>query len=575
MRVAIFLSLSILLVAAHGYAQGYKPPPPESYEAQALSYALKLRKLRVDPHPMGKRVRKLHVVTLRVFSKRDRWLQFFNIFHWRTKEYIIEQEIVLRPGKMWDPERVKETERRLRDPLFTSLVVSAPVQSPEPGTVDYLVVTRDMWSLRLNSNFEVQSDSATGDSVLSLLLIAPSENNVFGYRKQAALVFDMDLGKYLIGPRYVDKNIAGTRLTLSARASAIFNRKTDKLEGSTSAAVLQYPFWRLSTRWSGGISLSQFNGVVRLFQGLDIYTFENPDTGNTLPYEYRLRQLNIEPSAARAFGHKLIHRVRVGYRFASTRASVLDDFPSTNPRDRDALLPRSERVSAPFLRYSLFTPEYRRYRNINTYDLAEDFQIGPSFQAEASYGSKVLGSENEHVALSSTLQWRADIGGGYAVASAGGYGRVQDGSLIDRRLELSAKVVGPEWFGLARLVGRIGYSGRFHETQNRFFQLGGSSGLRGYEIGAFSGTKRVLGNLELRTRPWRVWFSRVGGVAFWDGGGTADHLGDLRFSNDVGLGLRALLPQLSPLVYRLDMAFPLNGGTAGQPRFFLSFGQVF
>jgi len=589
MRATLLATVVIIVIAAASEARAYTPAPKGSLEDQSLQLALKLRNLRVDPAPTGKRVRKIHVVTLPVFVKRDGWLEFFNVFHWKTKEYIIEREVVMRPGKIWDPERIKETERRLRDPLFTSLVVTAPVVSPVAGTVDYLVVTRDVWSLRLNSNYNLQSDSANG-TVLALLLLAPSENNVFGYRKQAALVFSMDLGKYLIGPTYIDKNLMGTRMRLSATASGIFNRKTDELEGSTSTTILTYPFWSLATKWSGSLSVAHFDGVIRAFQGLDLLRIPSPsappqDPNFGLPFEYRRRQVVAQTSASRSIGRTVIHRFSLGYRLARTRASVLDLFPSRDPRDIDAVLPRSEDVSRPFVAYSMFTPVYKRYRNIQTYDLAEDRRLGPTAEAQIGYGAEILGSDFEHVTLSATTGWVGDIrGDGFLSVGVGGFGRLQDGALIDRQLSMSAKLVLPRWFKLFRVAGRVSYAGRFKESQNRFFQLGGLSGLRGYEIGRFRGLKRVIGNLEARSKSWRVLFTRVGGVVFVDAGGAADRLADIGSNDqfglplwgvDIGFGLRSLFPQLGPQVYRFDLSFPLNGVSAGSPRFIAGFDQVF
>jgi hypothetical protein len=57
---------------------------------------------------------------------------------------------------------------------------------------------------------------------------------------------------------------------------------------------------------------------------------------------------------------------------------------------------------------------------------------------------------------------------------------------------------------------------RYNETNNRFFTVGGDTGLRGYTIADFAGQIRVLNNLELRTFPIRILFARFGGIAFWD-----------------------------------------------------------
>ena len=136
-----------------------------TYERSALATALLRRKLVIEPEPSGRRLRTIHVVNLDVFSKDEGFLRWFNVFHVTTREKVISREVLLRPGDAWDEEIVDETRRRLRDPLFTTLVVLVPVQAPAPhrdsGMVDLLVVTRDIWSLRMNSKFEVQEGILT------------------------------------------------------------------------------------------------------------------------------------------------------------------------------------------------------------------------------------------------------------------------------------------------------------------------------------------------------------------------------------------------------------------------------
>ena len=65
-------------------------------------------------------------------------LQFFNNFHVTTKEFAIRLETVIGAGEVWDQERVEETARRLRDPLWSSVVVVIPVKSSEeaPAAAD-------------------------------------------------------------------------------------------------------------------------------------------------------------------------------------------------------------------------------------------------------------------------------------------------------------------------------------------------------------------------------------------------------------------------------------------------------
>ena len=218
--------MAILAFAAPAAAER---PPPGSYEGRALDRALTELALEVEPSPEGKTLDRIWVFNLDVFGPGDDFLQFFNIFHRTTRWRAIEREVILRPGESWDESKIRETERKLRDPIFTTLVVLVPIKARSPDKVDLLAVTRDVWSLRFNSNFEVQQGSLTE------LTLSISENNLMGWRKQLAVVFDMNQGNYFVGPLYIDKNVAGTRWRLTANGGPLFSRETNELEGSRSA----------------------------------------------------------------------------------------------------------------------------------------------------------------------------------------------------------------------------------------------------------------------------------------------------------------------------------------------------
>ena len=61
------------------------------------------------------------------------------------------------------------------DPLWTTVVVVIPVKSADDGRVDMFVVTRDVWSLRFNTDFSYQ-----GGILFFLTTLLTSD---FGYYK--------------------------------------------------------------------------------------------------------------------------------------------------------------------------------------------------------------------------------------------------------------------------------------------------------------------------------------------------------------------------------------------------------
>ncbi len=130
---------------------------------------------------------------------------------------------------------------------------------------------------------------------------------------------------------------------------------------------------------------------------------------------------------------------------------------------------------------------------------------------------------------------------------------------------------------------RLRLSGIFRDESNRFLVLGGDNGLRGYPVGFLAGDRRAVFQGELRTRSIRLFLgSRWGALAFYDVGGADDINADVSMFHNVGIGIRALGPQLSPEVFRFDLAFPLTPYTAGgaehgvwPPRFIAGYRQAF
>jgi hypothetical protein len=547
-----------------------------SYERTAVTFALKKRDLLIETAPEGKTLESIHVVNLDVLGREVGFLRVFNIFHITTRQHVIRREVLLRPGEMWDQEIVEETQRRIKDPLFTSLVVVVPVQAKADGKVSLLVVTRDIWSLRMNSTFEVQQGKLTA------LRMSVAENNIFGLRKHGAFVFDMGQGSFSLGPQYVDKALAGSRLRLVSRFGALFSRETREFEGTTSSTALSYPLWSLRQKWGAGASISHLDAVVRAFRGTEIELIDNPDTPEVeaVPRVYRLRTLGLENNVVRSFGSEVKQQVTMGHALSVLRPDFLDDFVGTDA-DRVALeqeaFPRSERASALFVRYRLFTPDFVVYRNLNGYDLAEDVRLGPDLAIGTSAALKVIGSEENFYRANIGAAWTIGLlGDGFIRASGGASTRLDDGHFIDNVFSSTGKVATPHIAGAARLVAQANLSVRLRERGNGRFTVGGNSGLRGYQIFEFSGQKRVITNVELRSVPLRLLFARVGVVAFWDMAHAADTLGELKMKHGLGAGLRYLIPQLQPIVFRFDYAIPLQGPSAGFPgRFSAGVAQTF
>ncbi len=554
-------------------------------EREAVDEALADRGLRLDPAPEGKTVGTIHVVNHEVFSKRDSYLQLANYLHRTTRDWIIRREVLQKAGEPYDEALVEETVRNLRDADFSGLVAILPVQSTQPGQVDLLVVTRDVWSLRFNTDYRQEGN------VLVFLTTSLSENNLFGWRKKAAFGFDLLRGNYTFGPSYLDSNVAGTRLTFSVSYRVAYDRATDRKEGSSFGAQVSYPLFSLASRWGASLSGGYSDGVVRRYLQEGLYPVDLRGTPGmeALPYIYKVRRKSAGASLVRSFGRRVIQRVSGGYSFSEVRPRFHESFPSEDPMVRAAfaaqVFPLSERVSSIYAGYSLFTPNYRVYRDYETYDLREDAQLGPAASASVSHAAEWLGSEVEQVGLAASAGWSFDLGDGFQRVAVSWGARIRRGQLVDESRAAGITLASPMLLRAVRLVSELGGSVLLRNTRpDVYLTAGGDTGLRGYGIGELSGQARFLGHIEARSRPLPIWALRLGAVAFYDIGDAAEQLSDLRAYHDVGVGLRLLIPQLNFYVLRVDWAVALRDGpptarghtVAGLPgRFSSGFRQAF
>jgi outer membrane protein assembly factor BamA len=554
-----------------------------SLERASVSRAITARGFVVDPSPWGKVIGAVRVYNEDVFAEGSRFLRFFNHFHVTTKERAVAQEVVISAGEVWDQARVEETARRLRDPLWSSVVAVIPVVSAEAGKVDLLVVTRDIWSLRLNTQYQVQQRSLTD------LSIALSENNFLGTRSVLAAAFTMNQGTVATGPLFIDKNLFGKHIDFRARVDAILNR--DALiddfdfvrEGSQSAITVARSLWSLASEWGFGMSFSHRFAINRVFRGLELRQYDIPETPDIemLPHIYRIRAWSTGVYGVRQWGSRWKSQLTIGHSVDSQHPSLLDSFPGTadqrEPFVRD-VLPRDEVTSVPYISYGLFEPRFRKLRNVQTFELAEDSRLGLDFDISYGVGVRFLGSDAYFQRGGASLGYGFPLGNDGSIRPAVAFNvRYQGSEFIDNTASGTVRVITPTYLW-ARIVAIGSVQTRWNDTQNRFFAIGSDSGLRGFIIDEFAGDRLVRGQVELRSMPFPVWVLRGGGVLFYDVGSAADTFREMKLHQDVGIGFRMLVPQTSRELFRFDLAFPLDGTDDTKrfrPRFIAGFESAF
>ena len=606
-RASLFVAtVHLLLAPGTARATGYSELG--TLERGAVDAALAARGLALDPAPEGKVVGFIHVVNLDVFQPSDgRLLQWFNHFHRTTPEHHVRRESLLLPGMAYDPALVDETVRNLRnqstydlyDTGLSGIVAIVPVQAAVSGTVDLLIVTRDLWSLRFNSDLSLEP--VTG--YLYTLNTSLSENNLFGWRKQVALAFLMDPSEMRLGPNYIDPNVLGTRLRLSAAFYEIWARKIGQLaagprEGSAGLLRLEYPFYALSRRWGAVVEGSYTENVTRYVSGTSLERFnpgssDHPCVVSRGPLDptkgaligdctYHSRVGAVTSGVTRSFPREwLIQRVTLGNQFGLQRRAFMPDFPA-DPALRasfaETFFAANERTSSLYLQYDAFTPRFHTYRNLDTFDLGEDKRLGPSITLQAGQASTLLGSEQDFFLWKSEAHINAALLGGFQNIGASWEGRRYGYGPRDELVSGQVIAASPVLARKFRIVTSATGGFMVNNVHRDFVYVGAIEGLRGYPVNEFYGYAYYHAHLELRSMALSIASLRLGGLAFADAGHAAKRVEELSFYSDAGIGLRLLIPQLNAEVLRCDWALSFRTADfpAGWPgRMSCGFRQVF
>ena len=560
----------------------------EGYEDRLEKWGLELQGRERDPNPEGKIVDQILVSSEDIIAPSDPYPKILNAVHVKTREGVIKREVLLQPGDRYDPEVVAESERNLRALFILAAVRVVPVKSEKTGHVDILVVTKDLWSIRLNTQIN------TVGSLVQLLHVMPTEQNFLGLNQQLSLDFLMRLDTISLGQAFTDSRLFGSRLRLSETAAIIINRATGKSEGSRGSIDFGQPLYSLATEHAFGIAGSWQIQRTRIYQGADVLPLPFPDAVNptgAVPYIYDSKEVQGEGSYTRSYGRRFKTDVSAGIGAYTHRYTAPLDLGLSDDQRAwlvSNYLPRSEDAVYLTAGAAFYQADYIVLRNIQTFALSEDYRLGPTLFFVLRYAEPGLGSSLRFLEGGTILRYRFYKGDDLftATLSAGArflpLGSIADqtSALVNRRVAAEivnySPVVGPGRFALRGIVDI-----RAQDLNHRIMLLGGGNGLRGIPAESLVGTRSLLFNFEYRTKPIEFHTLHIGGVLFWDAGSVWDPANPSNSSpsliHTVGIGFRGLLPQFDTATFRIDLGFVLNGPapTSFLDRISTSFGQVF
>jgi len=547
-------------------------PRPElsSYEQSVLEQVLTERGLRLETHPEGKLVDRLEIVTLEVFTPESTLGSWLNWAHTTSRREIVDREILLRPGQPFQARLLEESSRNLRSLRQLSLVLLVPITSDTPDRVTILAVTKDVWSLRLNSQWRVKNGR------VEHLVLQPSEENLAGTHLRVATQYVYDVSTHALGVTLSTSRLSGSRIAALGSVHGIVEQRSGRLEGSTGALSYGQPLYSADSIWGFGTNLVWENRMTRLLlpdsQGRYVFrTYDDPGTpiDEALPYEYRGRELVWQNSVTRSFGRETKLDVSTGLEATLRRYSA--DGLVTRGYSRGSVdafeeqeLPRSDSRIGPFVTIDLFQHSFVSLLDVETLGLQEDFRIGPRVFVKMYGGSTHAQSSRDMLGLSLGADYTASLAGSLHRIWAVHTAEFARGPFDDRLLQFGVHLVSPP-LRVGRLVMDAGAALRYRDYYNHLYALGGDTRLRGYPSARFIGTSILTSNLEFRTRSVDVLGMLFGLVGFYDAGDTFDWGTAPRPKQSLGFGGRSTIPQLQRIVGRLDVSFPLTPAPRRDP----------
>jgi surface antigen Omp85-like protein len=548
------------------------PVGAEGYEDALVRWGLEQQGGALEPEPEGKRLESVEVASEDVVAPSDPYPSLLNVFHVRTREQVIRREVLLTPGEPYSPPLALETARNLRRLGIFAVVRVVPVRGRAPDGVSLLIITKDLWSLRLNQDFQL-----VGALVQSLRLQA-TEQNFLGLNKKLALDFQLRRDSLSLGQTYVDPRLGGSRWSLTESAAVILARSGEP-EGSRGSVLLSRPLYSLSTPWSFQAQVVWRVQPVRVFRGAEVWQLPYPE-GGTVPYIYDARELSGSTLYLRSWGSRFKLDAGGGLGAYHRRYGAPADADLDEARRawlRDTLLPRSEDATYVLAYARVWETRYEVMRDVDSYALSEDFQVGPYVTATARYAPALLASSSSFAEVGVTARYRVRLGDALtSVTTAASIrrwlGGEAGGEWANRRWATEVQQVSPKVLG-GRFVARALLDVNRDDLNERVLLLGGGNGLRGASPEAYSGKRMALLNLEYRTRPLVLYTVHLGGVLFYDAGTAFDEAPSV--VHTVGLGVRLLFPQFNTFPFRFDFGYVLNGERPPVGgRFSFSGGQV-
>jgi hypothetical protein len=502
------------------------------------------------------RIGQITIRTVDVFSPDEASKGWFyratNVLHVQTRMSVIRKFLLFREGDPYDPNRLAESERNLRQLGFLKLA-TVTAGAPRDSVVDVEVSTQDTWTTEPGISYGYKGGRTTYGFQLK-------EKNLFGTGRAILFNYDKELDRIIRSVEIKDPRLFGPywngHVTFAANS-----------DGHERLAQIERPFYSFTTPWALSTVYDDLQQTERIYQAA------------RLSSAFRQDHTQIKVDLGVALTANPVHARRLSLGF-----EALDDrFRHVSGRFDDTL-PDSRRFRYLFLAYEDLENDFLKLNYVHRGLRFEDFSLARELSARIALSPAAFGGGR------STLHLRLI---GHEGARLGKYGFVQGGISYETRWDqrphnaiLSASgacIIKYATPVIQTTVMRLQYDRGWHLDRDVQFVADGETGLRAYRVHAFAGDRRIIGNIEHRIFARRELLQLVapGAAVFCDFGAAAPpgqtlRLADIR--SDIGAGLRLGMARAeSHNIIRIDFAYALNRDPLGRGRFLISFasGQAF
>ncbi|MFI5279164.1 MAG: hypothetical protein ACHQU1_01615 [Gemmatimonadales bacterium] len=532
-------------------------PRAASAALAALLLAAPLRAAAAQNPCAGQPIRRIAIRTSPVSDVEGRRFPpliqaIANGLSWQTHPDVVRRELRFSEGERCEPDRLRESARVLRGPGYIRSASITTRQAPG-DSVDVEVLTRDDWAL--GGSVAV---NASGPRALRAIRI--TENDLFGrgmlgqvhydyYGRHAGLVFDV-LDRQFLGSRTDAEVVAGRSSVgpdweFSVRRT--FESEFDRVGWRAAVRYREEPFYMAST-----VLGSAAQPLV--------------STGAELATIGRIGRR----------GKQLV----AGLALSAERLFITDEVLASDPAQDSAAaaalqgrFTERRRVAASFM-FGARNVRFVTRSHVDAVNATEDIREGIEVLAIAGH---TLGSGNglQHDAFALGDLYLGAEFGEHALAFV--RGRIEGRRLLDT--DAWDDVIGAaDAFLYTGVGGRGGLvlaaqaAGGWHTTAP--FQLVVSSPrtMRGFGLNALPAGQRVVVQAEHRYFLGTLFGALDLGTALFVDAGRG-WAGDAPFGESTGTlvaaggGLRFGFPSGSRFTTRLDLAFPIRGGTGYEVRF--------